>query len=128
MLNKLVFLARRIFIAYIIIFGTKVFIYQFMLMIGSQILIVLSFYMVDQFDQPFTKRMQTFSEIVVLYVCHLFFLFNVVTVEQNYLLGYLPIGVVALYLLVSLLFILRKIYVSYKTKFLYKMAVRRFRK
>jgi len=88
----------------------------------------MSFYLVDQFDQPFTKRMQTFSEIVVLYVCHLFFLFNVVTVEQNYLLGYLVIGVVAFYLLVSLGFILRKIYVSYRAKFLYKKAVRRFKK
>ena len=56
-LNRLVFLARRVFVAYIIVFGTKVFIYQFMLMIGSQLLIVMSFYLVDQFDQPFTKRM-----------------------------------------------------------------------
>ena len=58
----------------------------------------------------------------------MFFLFNVVTVEQNYLLGYLPIGVVAFYLLVSLVFILRKIYVSYRAKLLYKIAVSKFKK
>lgn len=56
-------------------------------------------------------RMRVFAEMSILVTSNLFLTFNIVSVEDNFTLGYVAVGVVALYVFISLLVILKDLFV-----------------
>ena len=66
--------------------------------------------------------------MVILSVSYVFLSFRVVSVEDNFKIGYVPVGIVSFYVLLNLLGILRKIYSVLRRKYLIRRALKGFRK
>ena len=66
--------------------------------------------------------------MVILSVSYVFLSFRVVSVEDNFKIGYVPVGIVSFYVLLNLLGILGKIYSVLRRKYLIRRALKGFRK
>ena len=75
-----------------------------------------------------TRQMNNFSEIVVLITIYCFISMNIVSVEQNFKVGYVAIGIVSFYVFIRFLVIAREIYYNTKMKLQLYFAKRTFRK
>jgi len=59
---------------------------------------------------PSTRRFNAFGELVTLLVSHTFILFNMVSVEDNFTVGYWVIGVIALYCFICFALIMKNVF------------------
>ena len=84
-------------------------------------------YLIDSSNGK-TRQMNNFSEIVVLITIYCFVSMNIVSVEQNFMVGYVAIGIVSFYILIRFLIIAREIYYDTKMKLKFYFAKRSFRK
>lgn len=81
-------------------------------------------YLLQSFKSTAKRRSNSFSECVVAITIYCFIVFNMVSVEDNFILGYFTIGFVSLYILISLLTISRQTYRE-KRLWLYKIFAKR---
>ena len=99
----LIFFVRRIVLVYLVVAGTKELIYQMMILMGSTIISACVVHSSETFESSGERRLTAFSEIIILLVTYSFFSFDLLDVEANFEVGYFPIGVMGLFLLISLL-------------------------
>ena len=100
------FLLRRLVLVYLVVAGTEHLVYQMMILMGSTIVSAIIVYRTEAFQLPLDRRLSTFSELVTLLVSYCFFSFDLLDVDSNFLVGYVPIGFMAVFLLASILIIL----------------------
>lgn len=113
LLEPIAFLLRRVFLAFLIIYGTKVFIWQMTaIFVSTLIVMIITFTTGSLANQPGKRRLQIFAEISILVTSDCFLSFNIVSVEDNFTLGFATIGVIGVYVFVCLVFILHKVAVS----------------
>ena len=56
------------------------------------------------------RRLNLYSEMTVLFVSHFFIIFNMVSIEENFFIGYMVIGFIAAYCGLFFLIILKDLY------------------
>lgn len=106
LLEPILFLIRRVFLAVMVIYGTRIFMIQFILLTLSNMLItVITFQLVKK------PKMYMFAELSIVIVSDCFIAFNVVKPEFNFVLGYMTIGIIGLYILVCAIIIFSKIFI-----------------
>lgn len=86
-------------------------------------LVALSNYQFDSYKLPSMRRGQTLNESVVLIVSYMFIIFSMVTIEHNFTVGYVSIGILAVYMGFTFLSILVISFVTLKSKLRYRCAI-----
>ena len=102
LLQPLSFYMRRIVLAYLVVAGFDELIYQVMMFIGSTILSESLLYKTEAILPISSRRLNTFSELIVLQVCYYVFCFAILDLEANFEVGYVPIIAIGFYMLVCL--------------------------
>ena len=98
------FLLRRSYFAYLLVIGTPVFIYQFQRVLTMTLLSALVPYFFDTFERQSERKMVVLHETVIATVSYCFLFFKMASsVEDNFKLGYAPIGILCLYICICLL-------------------------
>ena len=91
MIEPIAFLARRIFLPMLIIFGTKVFIYQMIWLLLTNLTIMIITLASSSLTSASERRLQTFAEMSIQMTSLCFLCFNIVSVKSNFALGYTSI-------------------------------------
>ena len=81
-------------------------------------------YLLQSFKKQSKRQSNSFSELIVAITIYFFIVFNMVSVEDNFTVGYVAIVCVSLYILVSLLATSRQVYRETRLK-LYRIFARR---
>ena len=102
MLQPLSFYMRRIVLAYLVVAGFDELIYQVMMFIGSTILSESLLYETEAILSISSRRLNTFSEVIVLQVCYNVLSFAMLDLEANFEVGYVSIIAIGFYMLVCL--------------------------
>ena len=110
------FLARRLYLPYLVVFGTEVFVYQMaQIMLSCAIAAILP-YVIYSLAEARERRTNAMSELLTLFTCYAFTTVNIISVDDNFQVGYLVVGVLSAYMLVVILVVLwgtlKSIYVS----------------
>ena len=61
-------------------------------------------------------KIRVFSELCILLTSDCFLIFNMVSVEENFVLGYVSVGVVGLFLLISMLIVVINVIISFQKR------------
>ena len=97
------FLARRLYLSYLVIFGTEVFIYQMaQIMLSTGIGAILP-YMIYAISEQRDRRTNALNELLTLFSCYAFTTFNIISVDDNFQVGYLVISVLGAYMVIVIL-------------------------
>ena len=100
------FLARRLYLPYLVVFGTEVFVYQMaQIMLSCAIAAILP-YVIDSLEEARERRTNSMSEILTLFTCYAFTTFNIISVDDNFQVGYLVVGVLSAYMLIVILVVI----------------------
>ena len=114
LLEPTAFLVRRLIIASLIIFGTKVFIYQMVTLIMANLLVICLPFAIKSLVDKQELLMQTISEGCIMASTFCFLAFNMVSVADNFTLGYFTIGVAGVYIAGCAMIILRNFLVYWR--------------
>ena len=76
------------------------------MLIGSTFLSAILVYKIEAFELTKDRRSNIVSEMLILAVSYNFSCFDLIDVEENFEVGYIPIAFTGLYILVSLLMII----------------------
>lgn len=106
LMEPLVFLGRRFWLASLIVYGAQVTISQMAQFFLMTLLSTMTTYQFETLKDAHQRRDQLWNEAVILGTSYTFLIFNVVTLEQNFVIGYVSIGIVTLYIAISLLVML----------------------
>ena len=106
MLEPITFLLRRLVLATLVIYGSKIFFVQMMLLILLNLFVIIITYSTRSLASKSMLNLQTVGEITTLITVDFFLIFRVVTVEDNWVLGYSTIGFIAIYVVVCTAYIL----------------------
>ena len=90
---------------YLIFFGGDVLIYQIMSAIGMSLFVMVIPNFIDAIKNPGSLRLFNFNEMVFLQVVYYFVIFNQVSPESNFKLGYAPIAIISLFVGSMLIYI-----------------------
>ena len=108
---------RRIFVAWVVIYGKDLFfVMQINLIFAATILQIAIPYIVDSKFEASDRRMATFSETITLFIAHSFIMFNMVSVEDNFTIGYWAVAAVGTFCVVCFIIILIGVVRFYKIK------------
>ena len=95
------FLARRLYLSYLVIFGTSdVFIYQMAQITASTLFAGILPYLIGSLRNFRERRQNIINEMLTLFSCCVFTTFNVVSVENNFELGYFVICILGGYIFI----------------------------
>mmetsp|Transcript_6439 Transcript_6439/g.8626 ORF Transcript_6439/g.8626 Transcript_6439/m.8626 type:complete len:211 (+) Transcript_6439:2053-2685(+) len=122
------FLLKRFCLALLVIFGPKVLIYQMMPLLYANMLTFLITYLTGSLADSYERRLQTFSGMTILLTSNCFLAFNIVSVEHNFSLGYTTVGIVALYVFICGILILRKVVIFLQASLRMWMVKRAYKK
>lgn len=128
LLEPFFFLFRRILIAWIVIYGTYAFIWQMTMVFAVMIFQIAIPFLVESRKLPADRRLVTFGESTTLFVAHTFIMFNMVSVEDNFTVGYWVITIVGFYCLVNFIIIFRSVFLHYKVKCKVRKAHNKYRR
>ena len=95
---------------------------------ASSILSVVVAYWTNAHLIPSRRRLGVFNELVILNISYSFLIFNMIDVETNFSVGYVPIAGIGFYIFVSLLVIIARTYLALRIKCVKCCAKRRFTK
>ena len=84
LLQPLSFYMRRIALAYLVVSGFDELIYQVMIFIGTTILSESLLYKTEAILSISLRRLNTFSELIILQVCYYVFCFAILDLESNF--------------------------------------------
>ena len=113
---------------YLVVIGTQELIYQMMILMGLTMLSAVLIYKTEAFVSPSERRLSIFSEFVILQICYCFFCFDLMEVEANYEIGYIPIAYMGVYLLICLVIIISGTFMTIRRKFQLCCARRRHKR
>jgi hypothetical protein len=85
-------------------------------------------FVTQTFKSKFDGRLYTFTTMTVMVTCYSFVCFDIVDVETNFTAGYVPIGVVSLYIAIVLCMIILSSLKVIKLKVKLKCAKRSYRR
>ena len=102
--------------AYLVVYGTKVFYFQISQMIVSTVLTAAISLQSEAFTFKLDKRLDLFNEVIILLVTYNFLAFNTLDVEINFNVGYVPIATLCVYMLVCLTVILVGVFAQVRLK------------
>ena len=131
LVQPMYFLARRLYLSYVVIFGgSTVFIYQMAQITVSTLFAGILPYMIHSLRRFEERRQNIISEMLTLFSCCAFTTFSVVSVEDNHELGYFVILVLGAYISIMIMAIvwgtIKGVQSSLRT-FCFKRAYRRKR-
>ena len=106
LIQPVIFLARRLFLVYLVVAGTDELVFQMMMLMGLSLISTLVVYKTEAFELVGERRLSTFSELVILEITYCFFSFDLLDVEANFEVGYFPIVVMGLYIVGFLIIIM----------------------
>ena len=81
----------------------------------------------EAYNVPSERRLILYSEVTVLFISHFFIMFNMVSVKDNFTLGFVVIGIIAGYCGFFFLIIVRNLYLHYRARIWLWLAKRRFK-
>lgn len=100
------FLARRLYLSYLVIFGTSdVFIYQMAQITASTLFAGILPYLIHSLQSFRERRQNIINEMLTLFSCCAFTTFNVVSVDNNFELGYFVICILGGYIFTVIVFV-----------------------
>ena len=126
--NPFIFLSRRLWLAVLIVYGQQILILQISQVFLMTLLVALANYQFEVFKRADVRKNETFNETIVLLVSYTFIIFNVVTIEQNFMIGYVSMGITSLYMGMSLLIMLYNSCVESKERMRRKVAMQKYKK
>ena len=124
LIQPIYFFLRRLYLSYLVMFGSDTFVYQMAQLIGSTLIAGILPYMILSFRDKRERQMSNINEILTLFSCYVFTTFNIVSVDTNFKLGYFIIFVLGVYMVIVIFSI---IYTSIKEIYR-KLRIRAFRK
>ena len=128
LLEPFSFLFRRVFIAFIVIYGNVPFIWQITMVFVILIIHTAIPFLVQSQQSSSDRQLFTFNEMQTLFIAHTFIIFNMVSLEDNFLLGYWLIIIVAVYCLCNFLLILRYTFLFSKFRCKVYMVNKKYKK
>ena len=123
LLHPTLFLLRRLFLATMVIYGTKVFIFQMTPLMISNVLISA---MISQLVVK--RKIQMLAEVATMVVTDLFMAFNMIDAEDNFTLGYAAVAAVGAYIAICAFIILRSLLIFIRKLLRRKLVMRKYRK
>ena len=127
-MNPLIFLARRLWLACLIAYGEKTLIKQLAQVFVMTGIVALTDYQFDTYSDKSMRRAQTINETVLLMVSYSFLIFNMMTVEHSFSIGFVSIGITGLYMVSGLIISLFKTLGGVKASLRRKFIMRKYRR
>lgn len=129
LIQPIAFLVRRLLLAGLVVLGNDLsYVFQIAIV---QFSTLLSAFMYVQSESRLTateSRMNFFNEATILLVSYFFLTFNVTSVEINFQMGYAPIGIVSIYICVSVILLIFGNIIAIKKKIRRAMVLRGYKK
>ena len=123
------YLTRRLVLVVLVVSGSEIdLVIQMMIVMASSILSVVVAYWTNAHLIASRRRLGVFNEMVILNISYSFLIFNMIDVETNFSVGYVPIAGIGIYILVSLIVIIVQTYRALRNKCVKCCAKRRFKK
>ena len=122
------FLMRRALLVLLVLYANEVLIFQIMALCFIAIIVASSLHRTEALNSSGEIRMETFTELIILQCAHCFLCFNVVSVEDNFKMGYIVIGLLGIYALVCIGLILIGTIAHFIKSLKMKFVMRRYRK
>ena len=88
LIQPIYFFLRRLYLSYLVMFGSDTFVYQMAQLMGSTLIAGVLPYVILSFKDKSERQMTMTNELLTLFSCYVFTTFNIVTVETNFQLGY----------------------------------------
>ena len=106
LLQPVSFLVRRLHMAWLVIQGSRILWYQISQVMAVTVFVVLLPYWLNSYKSREERKQHSESELVILSIASCFLIFNVVSVDSNYIMGYLAIGIVSAYVGIALILVI----------------------
>ena len=111
------YLTRRLVLVVLVVSGSEIdLVIQMMIVMASSILSVVVAYWTNAHLIASRRRLGVFNEMVILNISYSFLIFNMIDVETNFSVGYVPIAGIGIYILVSLIVIIVQTYRALRNK------------
>ena len=104
-----------------VIYGTKIFIFQMIPLMLSNLLITMIVHKL-----VINKRMRMLTELAILLTTDSFVAFNMVSIDNNFILGYQAIAIIGAYIVLCAMIILAKLFIFARDKLRRMLAMRRY--
>ena len=124
LIQPIYFFLRRLYLTYLVMFGSDTFVYQMAQLMGSTLIAGVLPYVLLSIRERSERQMTMSNEILTLFSCYVFTTFNIVSVDTNFQLGYFIIFVLGGYMAIIIFSV---IYSSIK-EICRKLRVRAIRK
>ena len=82
LLQPMTFLLRRLFMVYLIVYGTKTFTYQMILVMASTMYTLIIMFVTNSFKKPGERYLKIFGDAAILQMCYNFFCFAMVETPE----------------------------------------------
>lgn len=129
LIQPFTFYIRRLILVILVVKWAQIsFVLQMMMMLGSSIFFTVISLVFDTYKSASDRRMGLYHEMTILLVSYCFLIFNVTSVESNFLYGYGAIGIVSVYCGVALLVLIRDGYLLLRMSCRKRAAIKKFRK
>ena len=103
LIQPIYFLLRRLYLNFLVMFGSTVFVYQMAQIMLSTAIAGFLPYMIHSYGGFGERRINMINEILTLFSCYCFITFNIVTLETNFTLGYFVIFILGGYMAIVVL-------------------------
>ena len=88
LIQPIYFFLRRLYLSYLVMFGSTTFVYQMAQLMGSTLFAGVLPHVIHSIKDKGERQMTIINELLTLFSCYVFTTFNIVTVETNFQLGY----------------------------------------
>ena len=119
---------RRLVLATLVIYGSEIFFYQILLLMVLNLFVIMITIVTDSLESKSMLWLQTVGEVSTLAMIDFFLIFRVVSVEENFVLGYATIISIGVYILICFVFILCTTVVESKTRLIHFLAKKKYQK
>ena len=84
LVQPIYFFLRRLYLSYLVMFGSETFVYQMAQLMGSTLIAGVLPYFLQSIKDKDQRRMTMINEMLTLFSCYVFTTFNIVSVEINF--------------------------------------------
>ena len=129
LIQPVCFLLRRVHMAWLVVHGAATFDnlwYQILQIMAISIIVAIIPFLLDSYQRRKDKRQATINEIFFFNIVSCILVCNIVSVESNYALGYLVIGIAGIYIGSSLLVMIYTTFKEIKRRIRNKLVIRAY--
>ena len=102
LLQPIGFFMRRLLMVYIVVFGSRTYFLQISLVMLSTMILMVIVISTRAFSSTKNTRDNIIGDCTVLIITYMFYIFDIIDIDYLMNIGYIPIAVIGLYIVVNL--------------------------